>query len=73
MLSSNAGLQNITKINLEANTAILQGSLKLHKMFQFLDGVRPSGTDITQCLKQTNSGSLEFETSLILFDARYLI
>lgn len=47
MLSSSAGLQNITKLNLEANTAILQDSLKLHKMFQSLNGVWLSGTDIT--------------------------
>lgn len=45
MLSSEAGPQNITKINLGANAAVLQDSLKLRKMFQLPGGVRLSGID----------------------------
>lgn len=45
MLSSEAGLENITKINLGANTAVLQDSLKLRKMFQLPDGVKLSGIE----------------------------
>lgn len=43
MLSSKARPKNI--INLVANAAVLQDSLKLNKMFQLPDGVRPSGTE----------------------------
>lgn len=45
MLSSKARPKNIIKINLVANAAVLQDSLKLNKMFQLPDGVRPSGTE----------------------------
>lgn len=45
MLSSEAGLENIAKINLGANAAVLQDSSKLCKMFQLPDGVRLSQTE----------------------------
>lgn len=45
MLSSEAGLESVTKINLGANAAVLQGSSKLCKMFQLPDGVKLPGIE----------------------------